>query len=66
MNVKYLSDTDEFLVDSAGRRYRLSYFQAQYLLEEIEPPCNDLRYVQDFKSLGEALESILRNEIENL
>lgn len=64
MNVKYLADTDEFVVDSSGRRYRLSYFERKYVLEEIVPPCSDLEYVKDFESLGEALETLVRTEME--
>lgn len=64
MNVKYLADTDEFVVDSSGRRYRLSYFEHKYVLEEIVPPCSDLEYVKDFESLGEALEALMHAEME--
>ena len=64
MNVKYLPDMKEFIIDSGGRRYRASLFQHKYLLEEIVPPCNDLRFCTECKTLGAVLEILMRMEME--
>ena len=45
MTAKYISDYKEWLVNSIGRRYMISRSNNVFILEEIEPPSNDLNYL---------------------
>lgn len=63
MTAKYISDYKEWLVNSIGRRYIISRSNNVFILEEIEPPCNDLKYISEFNTLGDALEAVMRDEM---
>lgn len=64
MKVKYVPDTKEFIIDAGARRYTASLFHHKYLLEEIVPPYNDLKFCTECKTLGAVLEILMRMEME--
>lgn len=64
MKARYIPDCKEWLVDSKGHSYRIGRCESRFILEEIEPPCNDLRYIADFATLGAALEAVMRDEMQ--
>ncbi|MBO7695315.1 MAG: hypothetical protein J6T10_22050 [Methanobrevibacter sp.] len=64
MTILYNLEFDEYKISSGSRTFRISFsnISFRYILEEIEPPCNDLLYIRDFLRLGTALEYLLSYE----
>lgn len=66
MRVRYLADVKEYMIESQDRRYVIERcnHNHKFILEKIEWPCNDLSYIGEFNTLGEALEAVMRNETD--
>lgn len=56
MIVYFIPKYREWLINSKGKRYRISWSNNLYILEEFELPCNDLKYIAKFNTLEDALQ----------
>ena len=64
MTVKYIPETKEYIIESAGKKYSVCRFGGQYDVEEIDMETDDLRYVGSYDTLGEVLVKLVEAEIE--
>ena len=63
MKVKYIPNYKEWIVDTNNRTYRIAIVHHEYIIEEICEPDGELKYCTDYKTLGAALETLMRDEM---
>ena len=64
MKVTYHSDFREWIIDIIPGRFRVTIFHHKYLVEKIEQPSKELKYIGEYNTLGSALEVMMRYEME--
>ena len=64
MRVMYIPGYREWIIDIAPGQFRVTISHHKYLIEKIEQPSKELKYIGEYNTLGLALEVMMRYEME--